>query len=173
MGCGSRVFGRRSSWRNLSYFCNLSDGPALLRLCGCGFDNSTTFRDIALSGPHGLLLRRELGWRLGLRLRRGGAFRPLGPRTGSTSSVRVCGPALLPLTATTIVSSVVGITVGAPLLSHCNRALCVRNVWATTGQAHRGLTAITLRVTEALAVFAQYGSLRSLIPFNCHSQTTE
>ena len=107
---------------------------------------------MAPSGSHGLLLRRELGRLFGLRLRLGLAFRPLGLRTGSTSSLRVSGPALLPLTATAIVSSVVGVTVSAPLLFLSNRALSVRNVWATTGHAPRGITAITLRVTEALAV---------------------
>ena len=93
------------------------------------------------------------------------AFRPLGLRTDSTSSLRVSGPALLPLTATAIVSSVVGIAVSAPLLFLSNRALSVRNVWATTGHEPRGITAITLRVTEALAVFALNGSLGSLIRF--------
>ena len=88
-------------------------------------------------------------------------------------SLRVGGPALLSLTATTIVSSVVGIIVGASLLILCKRALPVRNAWATTGHAPRGITEITLRMTEALAVFALYASLGSLIRFNCHSETTE
>jgi len=35
-----------------------------------------------------------------------------------------------------------------------DKANAIRNVWATTGHAPRGITAITLRVTEALAVFA-------------------
>ena len=123
--------------------------------------------------PNGLLLRRELGRLFGLRLPRGMAFRPLGLRTRSTNSLRVGYSALLTLTATKIVSSVVGITVGATLLFLCNRDLSVRNLWATTGHAPRRITAITLRATEALAVFALYGSLGSLIRFNCHSETTE
>ena len=158
---------------NFGYIGSLSNGVTLLLPCGYGFDYSTTFRDMAPSGPNGLLFRRELGKFFGLRLSRGMAFRPLGLRTGSTSSLRVGGPALLPLTATTIVSIVVGITVGAPLLFLCNSALSVQNVWVTTGHAPRGITAITLRVTEALAVFALYGSFGSLIRFNCHSETTE
>ena len=170
MGCGSRVLGR-SSRRNFSYFISLSDGLTLLHLFGSGFEDSTTFRDMAPSGPHDLLLRRELGRLFGLWLRGGMAFRPLGLRTGNTSLLRGGGPALLPLTAIKIVSSVVGITVGAPLLFLCNSALFSRNVWAITGHAHRGITAITLCVTKALAVFALYGFLGSLIRFNCHSET--
>jgi hypothetical protein len=119
------VFGRRSSRCNFSYFSSLSDGLALLRFCGCGFDDSTSFTDMAPSGLHGLLLRRELGRPFVLRLRRGLTFRPLGLMTDSTSSLRVSGPALLPLTATAIVSSVVGITVSAPLPFLGNRALSV------------------------------------------------
>ena len=127
---------------------------------------------MAPSGPHDLQLWRagEAFWP---RLRGGMVFRFLGLRTGSTSSLRDGGPVLLPLTATKIVSSVVGITVGEPLLLLCNSSLSVRDVWATTGHAARGITAVTLRVTEALAVFALYGSLRSLVRFNCHSETTE
>ena len=134
------------SWRcNFCYFCNLSDGFAPSHLFRCGFDYFPTFGDMAPSGPHGLLLWRELGRLFGLRLHRGMAFRPLGLRTSSMSSFRVGGPTLLPLTATTIVSSVVGVTVDAPLLLLCHSALSVRNVWATTGHAPRGITAITLR----------------------------
>ena len=173
MGCGGRAFGGWSSRRNFSYIGSLSNGLTLLRPCGCGCDYSTTFRDMAPSGPHGLLLRRELGRLFDLRLRRGMAFGPLGLWTGSMRSLRVTGPALLPVTATTIVCSVVGITYSAPLLFLCNRALSVRNVWATMGHASRGIPAIRLRVTEALAVFALYGSFGSLIRFNCHSETTE
>ena len=173
MGCGSRVFGRRSSRPNFSYFSSLCDGLALLHLCGCGFDNSPTFRDKPPSGRHGLLLWRELGRLFDLRLRRRMAFRPLGLWTGSTSSLSVSGPALLPLTATAIVCIVVGIAISAPLLFIYNSAHSVRNVWATTGHAHPGITAITLRVTEALARFALYRSLASLIRFNYHSETTE
>ena len=101
------------------------------------------------------------------------AFRPLGLRISSTSSLRVGGPALLSLTATTIVSRVVGIKVGAPLLFLCNSAISVRNVWASTGRVLRGITAIMLRVTEALAVFALCGFLGSLVCFKCHSNTTQ
>ena len=167
------MFGGRSSRHNFRYFSSLSDGLALLRLCECGFEYSTTFRDMVPSGPHGLLLRRELGRLFGLRLCHVMAFRPLDLRTGSTGSLRVGGFASIPLTATMIVSSVVVITVGALLLFLCNSALSFQNVWATTGHARRGIIAITLCITEALAVFAQYGSLGSLICLNCHSETTE
>ena len=74
---------------------------------------------------------RELGRIFCLRLRRGMPFRSLGLRTESTSLLRFGGPALVPLTSTMIVSSVVGVTVGAPLLLLCYSALFVRNVWAT------------------------------------------
>ena len=77
------------------------------------------------------------------------------------------------LAATTTVSSVIGVTVGATFLLLCNSALPVRNVWATTDHAPRGITTIMLRVTEALAVFTLYRLLGSLISFNCHSLTTE
>ena len=152
MSCGDRAFGGRSSRRNFSYIDSLSNVLVLLHLSGCSFDFSTTLRYVTLTGPLGLLLRRELGRRFGLRLCRGMAFRPLGFMTGSTSLLSVDGPALLPLTTTTIVSSVVGITVGAPLLFLYNSAISVRNVWATTGHALRVITAITPCVTEALAV---------------------
>ena len=98
----------------------------------------------------------------GLKFRRGMVFSPLGLRTGCTSSLRVGGPALLPLTANTIVSSVVGVTFGAPILLLCNSALPVRNVRASIGHAPWGITTSTLRVTNVLAVFTLYGSLGSL-----------
>ena len=66
------------------------------------------------------------------------AFRPLNLRNGSLSSLKIGGSALRPLTANTIVSSVVGVTVGAPLLLLCHGALPVQNVWTTTGHTPRG-----------------------------------
>ena len=136
----------------------------MVSLCCTSMGVVLTIRPLLETWLHGLLLRRELGRHFGLRLRLGLAFRPLGLRTGSTSSLRVSGPAFLPLTATVIVSSVVGITVSAPLLFPCNRALSVRNLWATTGHAPRAITAIMLRVNEALAVFAQRDvKLRTLL----------
>ena len=109
----------------------------------------------------------------GLRLRCGLAFRPLSLRNGSTSTLRTGGSALLPLTANTIISSVVDVTVNALPLFLCHRALLVRNVWATTGQAPRGLTTITLRGTKALTGFRMYGFLGSRVGINCPSETTE
>ena len=89
------------------------------------------------------------------------AFRPLGLRTGITSLLRVGGPALLPLTTTTIDGSVFGVIVGAPFLLFCHSALPVRIVWATSGHAPRAIATITLRVTEALADIILYEFLRS------------
>jgi hypothetical protein len=118
---------------------------------------------MAPSGIHPLLFKREFWLLLDLRLCCGISLRPLGFTTGSTSSLCVCGPALLPLMATTIVSSVVGIAVGAPLLFLCNSALSVRNVWASTGHAPREITAITLRVTRTVCRQPKAALTRSLI----------
>ena len=89
--------------------------------------------------PHALLLRRELGRLYGLRLRCGLVFRPLGLRNGSTSALRIGGSGLLPLTSTTIVSSVVGVTVGASIPFLLHSVLPVQYVWITIGHAPRGI----------------------------------
>ena len=114
-----RTFGGRGSRRNFNFIDSRSNDLTLLCPCGYGFEYSATFRDMVPSGPLGLPLRRELGRLFGRRLCRGMVIRPVGLSTVNRSSLRVGGPALLPLTATTIVSSVVGITVGTPLLFLC------------------------------------------------------
>ena len=105
----------------------MSDDFAPSHLFSCGFDYFPTFRDMVPSGVHSLLLRRELGRPFGLRFRRGMAFRSLGLKNGNTMSLRVGDSALLPLTATTIVSIMVGGTVGARF-SLCHSELPVRKV---------------------------------------------
>ena len=173
LGCGGRAFGGKSLRRNFSYIDSLSNDLALLRPCGCGSDYSTTFRDMAPSGIHPLMFKRELGLLLGLRLRCGISLRPLGLWFGSMSSLRIGGSALLPLTATTIVSSMVRIAVGTSFLFVCHRALSIRNEWASTGHTSRRVTTITLRVTKAQAVFALCGFLRIPISIDYHSENTQ
>ena len=119
--------------RNLHYSVILNDGFALLLHFGCGFEYLTTFRDIAPSGVHPLLLRRELGLLSGIRLHSGIAFRHLGLGFGSMNSLRIISFAFLSPAATTIVGNVVRITVGTPFLFLCHRALPIQNVWTSTG----------------------------------------
>jgi hypothetical protein len=122
---------------------------------------------------HPLLFKRELRLLLGLRLHCRIMLRPLVLRFGSVGLLRIGGSGLLPLTATTIVSSMVRVAVDTPFLFLCHRALYIRNVWPTTDHTSWRVTTIMLHMTKALAVFALYGSLGSPVCIDCHSETTE
>ena len=95
------------------FFIRLSDEFALLHRFGRGFDCTPKFGDLTPFRNQALLLRGQLDLLLGL----GSAFRLLIFGLGSTGPLRAGGFALLPLTATSVVCSVV--RVAAHRFSSC------------------------------------------------------
>ena len=83
---------------------------------------------------------------------------------GSTGLLRAGYFALLPLTATSVVCSAVGVAFSAPCLLLCYGALTIWHVWAPTGHTFRWIAAITFGVTQQLAVLTLNGSLWSSVP---------
>ena len=115
------MFERRRNARlsNFGYFCSLNDGFALLHLFGHLFD--CTFGNMAPLWIQALLLREQLDLLLGL----GCAFKTPSSGLGSTCPLRAGDFALLPLTATSVVCSVVGVAVSTPFLLLCHGTLTV------------------------------------------------